>query len=74
MPADQNPPAKQFPRNERVPVARAVATTIEHATAAQVKALAEPFKGTSVGQRFFGPGWIGEDGVACIVFIAQGPS
>lgn len=71
MPADQNPPAKQFPRNERVPVARAVATTIEHATAAQVKALAEPFKGTSVGQRFFGPGWIGEDGVACIVFIAQ---
>lgn len=32
---------------------------------------AAQFTNTSVGKRFFGPGWINEDGVACIVVIAH---
>ncbi|MCO5396582.1 restriction endonuclease [Ralstonia soli] len=71
MPTESVAPNQQTLLSERVPVARAVATNVNRATAAEIKALAEPYNGATVGQRFFGPAWLREDGVPCLVFIAQ---
>ncbi|KVD58771.1 restriction endonuclease [Burkholderia ubonensis] len=56
-----------------MPFARAKTTNALPIAADELKELVAKFIGTTVGQRFFGPSWVGDDGVPCIVFIAHDP-
>ena len=56
-----------------MPFARAKATNALPIAADELEELVAKFIGTTVGQRFFGPAWVGDDGVPCIVFVAYDP-
>lgn len=56
-----------------MPFARAKATNALPIAVDALKELVAKFVGTTVGQRFFGPAWVGDDGVPCIVFVAYDP-
>ena len=56
-----------------MPYARAKATNALPVAVERLKELVTKFSGTTVGQRFFGPAWVGHDGVPCVVFIAHDP-
>ncbi|CUR72907.1 Restriction endonuclease [Achromobacter xylosoxidans] len=58
-------------RTTNMPFARATAIGALPIPDDLLKELLAKFIGTTVGQRFFGPAWVDDDGVPCIVFIAH---
>lgn len=71
--ASEIAPAEEIRRTQAsdMPFARAKATNARPIADDELKELVAKFNGTTVGQRFFGPSWVGHDGVPCIVFIAH---
>ncbi|WP_186081795.1 restriction endonuclease [Burkholderia gladioli] len=60
-------------RTADMPFARAKTTNVLPITDEGLRQLVANLTGTTIGQRYFGPAWVGDDGVPCIVFIAYDP-
>lgn len=53
-----------------VPIAHAVPTSRRPLDDEELAKLAAGFTGKTIGQKYVGPAWVGNDGIACVVFIA----
>lgn len=56
---------------ERTPVGHARRTDTDAVKADELASIAASFSDPSVGERYLGPTWVNDDGIACVVFIAQ---
>lgn len=70
--AEESPPFEGTPnsRTADMPFARAKTTNVLPITIEELRQCVGKFSDTTIGQRYFGPAWVGNDGVPCIVFIA----
>jgi len=71
--ASENAPSSADVSFEKasMPFVRARAGGASPISANRLKELAIEFSAKTVAQRYFGPAWIGEDGVPCVVFVAH---
>lgn len=56
---------------QNVPVAHAHRSSAQPLDGDGVVALAKPFAGTTVGQKYLGPAWVGDDGTPFVVLVAH---
>ena len=55
---------------QHIPIARTTPTLAQPVSDERLAELVEEFAGMTVGQRYLGPGWVNDDGIPCIIFIA----
>lgn len=64
-------PAIRQPSTEDAPVAHARPTDVQPVGASQIEQVTARFKGATVGQSYFGPAGVSEDGVPWIILLAK---